>query len=91
MYDDTNEALKIQSLLTPMIKQIIKNETSNCVKRKIMTITSLPSNNKVGVSEAYGNEIKLPYASTLTFSIGDNVIIEWFHSLNNAIVVGKVV
>lgn len=90
MNDNTEEAIKIQKQLIPIIKQVVKNETSNCVRHKIMTISSLPNNNKVGVTEAFGSEIKLPYVSTLTFSIGNNVIVEWFHSLNNAIVVRKV-
>lgn len=84
-----DEALRQQKAITDLVVKIIKSETKNCVRRSIMVVTSLPSGGKVGVTEGYSLEIKLPYISTLTFSLGDNVIVEWFHSLNNAIVIAK--
>lgn len=79
----TEEALKIWNALKPMVDRQIEAKTRSCVRAKKMLVTSAPSGSVIGVSEPYGEEILIPYLSTLSgVSVGDAVWV-WYY-FNNA-------
>ena len=49
-------------------------ETRSCVRARKMTVTTAVSGGKIGVAEAYGATIRLPYLSTAVIvSKGDGL------------------
>lgn len=80
---DTNaEALKIAKNLTPIIEQVARRMTENCMRSKLYTVSSVPANGKIGVKDAFDeHEMKIPFSSALSkASVGDAVWCVWMGS-----------
>lgn len=88
---DTAEALKVWDALKPMIDKEIERRTRSCVRAKKMVVTAAPTNGLVGVAEPFGNEMMLPYSSTLTgLTVGDAVwVVYYFNNASTMIVMAK--
>lgn len=85
--DHTTEAQRIWMALRPMIENEIKNRTKSCVRAKKMLVTEAPNGTTVGVTEAGGAQINVPYSSALNLSVGDSVWVYWYSgSASNMIV-----
>lgn len=86
--DNNTEAIKIAKNLTPVINQVAKGVTDNCMRSKLYTVSSSPSNGKIGVKDAFDDvEMKIPYSSTLAKSnIGDAVWCVWMGSNQSTMV-----
>lgn len=87
--DAQNEALKIWSLLKPMIDQEIADKTANVVRRKKMTVVTAPNGSTIGVKEI-GNTsaLNVPYVSSLSsVAVGSTVWCEWVYSMSNLVAV----
>lgn len=80
---NTDEAMKIWNALKPMVNRQIEEKTRSCVRAKKMTVTTAPNGSVIGVAEPYGEEILIPYLSTLSgAAVGDAVWV-WYY-FNNA-------
>lgn len=80
---DTNaEAVKIAKNLTPIIESITRRMTENCMRSKLYTVSSVPSDGKIGVKDAFDtHEMRIPYSSALSeASVGDTVWCIWMGS-----------
>ena len=67
-------------------------ETRSCVRARKMTVTTAVSGGKIGVAEAYGATIQLPYLSTLSPlpAVGDSVWVRYYmDDLSTAVIVSK--
>lgn len=86
--DNNTEAIKIAKNLTPVINQVAKGVTDNCMRSKLYTVSSAPSNGKIGVKDAFDDvEMKIPYSSTLAKSnVGDAVWCVWMGSNQSTMV-----
>lgn len=80
---DTNEAMKIWNALKPMVNRQIEEKTKSCVRAKKMTVTTAPNGSVIGVAEPYGEEILIPYLSTLSGASVDDAVWVWYY-FNNA-------
>ena len=88
--NDSREALAIAEALKPMVMSWIKSATRDCVRRRKMTVTTAPSGGQIGVTEAYGEEILIPYVSTLAnVTVGTSVWVEWVYSASNMVAVSR--
>ena len=81
--NDTNEAMKIWNALKPMVNRQIEEKTKSCVRAKKMTVTTAPNGSVIGVAEPYGEEILIPYLSTLSGASVDDAVWVWYY-FNNA-------
>lgn len=89
MSDLNKEALDIWGGLKPMIDQEISSRTQGMVQRRKAKVTTAPSlaTNTIGVTEAFGQEIFLPFVSNMiSANVGDFVWIEWMYGATNAFV-----
>lgn len=89
MPDLNNEALEIWGALKPMIDQEIASKTQGMVQRRKAKVTTAPSlvTNTIGVTEAFGTEMFLPFVSNMiSAKVGDFVWIEWMYGATNAFV-----
>ncbi len=89
MSDLNKEALDIWGGLKPMIDQEISSRTQGMVQRRKAKVTTAPSlaTNTIGVTEAFGQEIFLPFVSNMiSAKVGDFVWIEWMYGATNAFV-----
>lgn len=80
---DTNaEALRIAKNLTPIIEQVARRMTENCMRSKLYTVSSAPADGRIGVKDAFDDyEMKIPYSSALSnASVGDTVWCIWMGS-----------
>lgn len=85
---DQSEASAIWSALEPKLRTMIKEMTDSCVRRKKMVVTKAPNGSTIGVQEAYGNTIFIPYLSTLSgVAVGQSVWVDYSYSLANAVAV----
>lgn len=92
MADKQNEALAIWAALRPMIDREITEKTRSCVRARKMTVTTAVNSGKIGVAEAYGATIQLPYLSTLSPlpAVGDSVWVRYYmDDLSTAVIVSK--
>ena len=92
MADRQNEALAIWAALRPMIDREIDEKTRSCVRAKKMTVTVAASSGTIGVTEAYGQTIQLPYLSTLSPlpSVGSSVWVRYYMGdMSTAVIVSK--
>ena len=90
MPDFNKEALEIWNALKPMIDKEITTKTQGMVQRRKATVTTAPSlsTNTIGVTEPYGQELMLPFATNLiTANVGDSVWYEFSYGATNAVVV----
>lgn len=80
---ETDEALKIWKTLKPMIDQEIESKTRSAVRAKKMSVTTAPNDGLIGVAEPFGEEVMIPYSSSLSNAqVGDAVWV-WYY-FNNA-------
>lgn len=89
MSDLNKEALDVWGALKPMIDQEISSRTQGMVQRRKAKVTTAPSlaTNTIGVTEAFGPEIFLPFVSNMiSAKVGDFVWIEWMYGATNAFV-----
>lgn len=89
MSDLNKEALDVWGALKPMIDQEISSRTQGMVQRRKAKVTTAPSltTNTIGVTEAFGQEIFLPFVSNMVSAkVGDFVWIEWMYGATNAFV-----
>ena len=89
MSDLNKEALDVWGGLKPMIDQEISSRTQGMVQRRKAKVTTAPSlaTNTIGVTEAFGPEIFLPFVSNMiSAKVGDFVWIEWMYGATNAFV-----
>ena len=90
MPDYNKEALEIWNSLKPMIDKEITAKTQGMVQRRKATVTTAPSlsTNTIGVTEPFGQELMLPFATNLiTANVGDSVWYEFSYGATNAVVV----
>ena len=80
---NTDEALKIWNAIRPMIDREIDAKTRSCVRAKKMTVTTAPNGTSIGVAEPYGEEITIPYLSTLSGAVVGDAVWVWYY-FNNA-------
>lgn len=83
MASNTSEALKIWDALKPMIDKEIEAKTRSCIRAKKMLVTTAPNGTVIGVSEPYGQEILIPYLSTLSDAQVNDAVWVWYY-FNNA-------
>ena len=72
-----------------MIDQEISSRTQGMVQRRKAKVTTAPSlaTNTIGVTEAFGDEMFLPFVSNMiSAKVGDFVWIEWMYGATNAFV-----
>lgn len=89
MSDLNKEALDVWGALKPMIDQEISSRTQGMVQRRKAKVTTAPSlvTNTIGVTEAFGDEMFLPFVSNMiSAKVGDFVWIEWMYGATNAFV-----
>ena len=89
MADLNKEALDIWGSLKPMIDEEIASRTQGMVQRRKAKVTTAPSlvTNTIGVTEAFGQEIFLPFVTNIASAkVGDFVWIEWMYGASNAFV-----
>lgn len=80
MADDTSEALKIWEAIRPMIDTEIAEKTRSCVRTRKMVCTTAPNGSVIGVAEPFGNEVKIPYSSSVSnANVGDAVWVQWYY------------
>ena len=83
MASNTNEALKIWDALKPMIDKEIEAKTRSCIRAKKMLVTTAPNGTVIGVAEPFGEEIMIPYSSSLSDAQVNDAVWVWYY-FNNA-------
>lgn len=82
------EAKDIWDALVPAINAQIDKRIRNCVKRCKMTVTSAPNGSTIGVKEAFGDAIQLPYTAAMAGAqVGQSVWAEYAYAASNMVVV----
>lgn len=83
MASNTSEALKIWDALKPMIDKEIEAKTRSCIRAKKMMVTTAPDGSVIGVAEPFGQEILIPYSSSLSDAQVNDAVWVWYY-FNNA-------
>lgn len=81
------DALEIWNSLRPMIDKEIERRTMGMVQRRKMKVTTAPSisTGTIGVTEAFGTEMHIPFATNLiSATVGDMVWVEFMYGATNA-------
>lgn len=60
-----NDVKKFWKPLEQKISALVEQQTKNCIRAKKMTVTEAPNGAVIGVAEAYGPTIYIPYSSSL--------------------------
>lgn len=87
MPDLNSDALGIWEHLKPAIDKEIEQKTRGMVQRRKMKVTTAPSiaTGKIGVTEAFGPEMSIPFATNLiSATVGDMVWVEFMYGATNA-------
>ena len=87
MHDLNKDALGVWNALKPMIDDEIKERTRGAVQRRKAKVTTAPSltTNTIGVTEAFGPEMFIPFVSNLaSATVGDYVWIEYMYDASNS-------
>lgn len=83
------DALDIWNALRPMIDKEIERRTMGMVQRRKAKVTTAPANSLIGVTEAFGTEIFVPYVSSMANAqVGDVVWVEFMYGATNSVVIG---
>ena len=91
MFDMRSEALQIKTELEVIIENKIRELTKGCIRRKRMTVISVPNGSTIGVTEPFGTTINVPYVSTLSsVSVGDSVWVDYAYGMTNAVATMRV-
>lgn len=81
------DALEIWNALRPMIDKEIERRTNGMVQRRKAKVTTAPANSLIGVTEAFGHEIFVPYVSSMANAqVGDVVWVEFMYGATNSFV-----
>ena len=81
------DALDIWNALRPMIDKEIERRTVGMVQRRKAKVTTAPANSLIGVTEAFGPEIFVPYVSSMeNAQVGDVVWVEFMYGATNSFV-----
>ena len=81
------DALDIWNALRPMIDKEIERRTMGMVQRRKAKVTTAPANSLIGVTEAFGTEIFVPYVSSMeNAQVGDVVWVEFMYGATNSFV-----
>lgn len=81
------EALDIWNALKPMIDKEIENKTRSMVQRRKVKVTTAPDGSVVGVTEAFGPEVFVPYVSSMSnVQVGDVVWMEFMYGASNSFI-----
>ena len=73
-----NDVKNFWKPLEKKISALVQRETKNCVRSKKMTVTVAPDGTTVGVAEAFGDTIQIPYSSALAaVTVGAGVWCVW--------------
>lgn len=87
MADLNKQALEMWNAIKPMIDKEIENKTRGMVQRRKAKVTTAPNGSVIGVTEAFGPEIFVPYVSLMANAqVGDVVWIEFMYGATNAFV-----
>lgn len=89
MPDLNRESLEIWNSLKPMVDEEIKSQIRGAVQRRKAKVTTAPSlaTNTIGVTEPFGSEIFVPFATNLiSATVGDVVWVEFMYGATNAFV-----
>lgn len=87
MADLNKQALEMWNAIKPMIDKEIENKTRGMVQRRKAKVTTAPNGSVIGVTEAFGPEISIPYVSSMSSAqVGDVVWIEFMYGATNAFV-----
>lgn len=93
--NNTADIIAVLEALKPHIKAIAAEQTASCVRSKKMDVTAAPNGSVIGVQEAFGSEIQIPYSSALSgAAVGSSVRVVWFdNDMSTAVALypGKVV
>lgn len=87
MPDLNSDALGIWEHLKPAIDKEIEQKTRGMVQRRKMKVTTAPSisTGTIGVTEAFGSEMVIPFATNLiSATVGDMVWVEFMYGATNA-------
>ena len=85
MVDMNKQALDIWNAIKPMIDKEIENKTRGMVQRRKAKVTTAPNGSVIGVTEAFGPEISIPYISSMSSAqVGDVVWVEFMYGATNA-------
>lgn len=91
MRNDQAEALAIWRQIEPQIKALIKRETQDCIRQKVVTVVTAPNGATVGVMQPNDDThtiFNIPYVSTLSaVPVGETVMVQYFYGMSNAIAV----
>lgn len=75
----------------PQVLELIKQETQNCIRQKVVTVVTAPNGSTMGVMQPNDDThtvFNIPYSSTLsTVPVGTRVRINWTYGMSNAIAV----
>ena len=81
------QALDIWNAIKPMIDKEIENKTRSMVQRRKAKVTTAPNGSVIGVTEAFGPEISIPYISSMSSAqVGDVVWVEFMYGATNSFV-----
>lgn len=87
MTDLNKQALDIWNAMKPMIDREIEQQTRGAVQRRKAKVTTAPSlsTGKMGVTEPFGDQYFIPFATNLsTAKVGDVVWVEYMYGATNA-------
>lgn len=81
-----SEAQSFWDAISGKIKQLIRAEIQSTMRCERYEVTTAPDGAKIGVTKPFGtHELMLPYsAEVATASVGDPVLVVWWHSMSNA-------
>lgn len=85
--DLNKQALEMWNAMKPMIEKEIDQRTRGMVQRRKAKVTTAPANSLIGVTEAFGPEIFVPYVSSMANAqVGDVVWVEFMYGATNSFV-----
>lgn len=87
MADLNKQALDMWNAMKPMIDKEIENKTRSMVQRRKAKVTTAPNGSVIGVTEAFGPEMSIPYISSMSSAqVGDVVWVEFMYGATNSFV-----
>ena len=91
MRNEQSEAVAIWREFMPQVLELIKQETQNCIRQKVVTVVTAPNGSTMGVMQPNDDNhtiFNIPYVSTLSnVPVGTRVRINWAYGMSNAIAV----
>ena len=73
-----NDVKKFWKPLEKKISALVEQQTKSCIRAKKMNVTEAPNGTTLGVAEAFGPTIQIPYSSALSsVTVGAGVWCVW--------------